>query len=235
MSGWHVDADLLRRWVDGAAGPTVAVSVEQHVLRCADCRAEVAGHVPTVSAAVALRLEWLAGVIVVLSFAVIAAILGPVGGIALFLVAAPLLPVAGVAVAYGPSADPLYELVLAAPYAMVRLVLLRTATVLATSAPLTVVAGLLLPASPTVAVAWLLPAAGFVAVVLTASIWVDPMLAAGAVAVGWVAAVITATRYDDPVAVFAPAALVGYLGLTVVAALILVPRLFGAVPSWRLR
>jgi hypothetical protein len=61
------------------------------------------------------------------------------------------------------------------------------------------------------------------------------MLAAGAVAVGWVAAVITATRYDDPVAVFAPAALVGYLGLTVLAAVILVRRLLGAVPSWRLR
>ena len=79
-----------------------------------------------------------------------------------------------VAVAYGPSSDPSYETVVAAPFAMVRLVLLRTLSVLVTSVPLVVVTGLVLPTSPIVAVAWLLPAAGFIAVVLTASNWVDP-------------------------------------------------------------
>jgi hypothetical protein len=187
------------------------------------------------SSAMALRLEWLAGVIVVLSFAVVATLLGPVGGVALFLGLAPLVPVAGVAAAYGPAVDALYELESAAPYSMVRLVLLRTATVLTTCTPITVGAGLLLPASPMVAVEWLLPAAGFVAVVLAASIWVEPLVAAGAVAVGWLAAVTFALHVAEPLTVLAPAALIGYLGLAVVAALIIVRHLRGPLTSGRLQ
>ena len=78
--------------------------------------------------------------------------------------------------AYGPAADPSYEAVLTSPYPMVRLALLRTVSVLTTSVPLVIGAGLLLPTSTLVAVAWLLPAAGFIAVVLTASNWVEPSL-----------------------------------------------------------
>ena len=40
----------LRGWVDGDAGPLVSVSVEQHVLRCAHCRGQVAGLVPASTA-----------------------------------------------------------------------------------------------------------------------------------------------------------------------------------------
>ena len=58
---------------------------------------------------------------------------------------APLIPVAGVAVAYGPASDPSYEAVLASPYAMVRLVSAADLSVLVTSVPLVVGAGLLLP------------------------------------------------------------------------------------------
>jgi hypothetical protein len=44
--------------------------------------------------------------------------------------AAPLVPLVGVAVAYGPEADPAHELTATAPYSGLRLVLLRTAAVL---------------------------------------------------------------------------------------------------------
>jgi len=115
------------------------------------------------------RVAWLLGVIGVLFFTVVATWFGPFGGIGLFVLGAPLVPVAGVDAAYGPSVDPSYEAVLVTPYTTVRLIhliLLRTAFVLVTSVPLVVVAGLLLPASPIVAMAWLLPAAGFVVVVI---------------------------------------------------------------------
>ena len=270
---WHVDADSLRRWVDGLAGPLASVSVEQHLQRCAQCRAEVAGLVPAaplrmvwesvlaevevrragvverflvrlglppsdalvIASAVTLRAAWLAGVIGVLFFAVLAAIFGNGGGVNLFLVVAPLIPVAGVAAAYGPASDPSYEAVLASPYNMFRLVLLRTASVLVTSVPFAVVAGLLLPTPTIVAVAWLLPAVGFIAVVLTASNWVDPDVAAAVVGIGWISAVGLAVRSGDPLLVFAPAALLTYLGIVAVAGLILLHSLLRAAPSWRLR
>ena len=97
-----------------------------------------------------------------------------------------------------------------------------------------VITGLVLPTSPIVAVAWLLPAAGFIAVVLTASNWVDPTHAAAAVGVAWVALVSWAVRTDDPLAVFAPVAMGAYVVLLVVAILALLYRLFGSTPSWRL-
>jgi hypothetical protein len=269
---WHVDAESLRHWVDGDAGSLVSVSVEQHVLKCAHCRDQVAALVPesirppwddvlaaievprpglahrlfvrlgmnesdskVASSAPTLRAAWLLGTMGVLLFVFVTAALAHDGGLGLFLMVAPLIPVAGVAAAYGPSSDPSYETVVAAPFAMVRLILLRTLSVLVTSVPLVVITGLLLPMSPLVAVAWLLPAAGFIAVVLTASNWVDPSYAATAVGVGWVAFVFWAVRIDDhPLAVFEPLAIGAYVVLLVVAILALLYRLFGSTPSWRL-
>lgn len=270
---WHIDADSLRRWVDGVAGPLVSASVEQHVLRCAQCRADVArlvdqaplaavwdnvlsavevrrvgfiqrllvrvGLSPSdsllIGAAGTYRVAWLAGVVAVLCFAVLAALFAHDGGVGLFLIAAPLAPVAGVAAAYGPSADPAFETVQAAPYALVRLIALRSMSVLIACVPLTVMAGLLLPTASSVAVAWLLPAVGFIVSVLTASAWVDPVLAALVVAVGWISCVLLAVRGGDPLVLFAPSAVLAYLVLLVVAGLILLHRLIGSAPSWRLR
>jgi hypothetical protein len=268
---WHVDVDSLRSWVDGDAGSLVSVSIEQHVLRCAHCRGEVATMVPeatrppwddvlaaievprpglterllvrlglshsdsmVVSSAPTLRVAWLAGTIGVLFFVWIAAVFAHQGGLGLFLMVAPLIPVTGVAAAYGPSSDPSYETVLAAPYAMVRLILLRTVSVLVTSVPLVVIAGLFLPTSPLVAVAWLLPAAGFIAVVLTASNWADPTHAAAVVGGTWITVVLWAVHTGDPLAVFAPLAMGGYAVLLGAAVLTLLHRLLSTTPSWRL-
>jgi hypothetical protein len=187
-----------------------------------------------VSSAPTLRVAWLLGTIGVLFFVVIAAVLAHDGGVGLFLIVAPLIPVTSVAAAYGPSSDPSYETVLTSPYAMVRLILLRTVSVLVTSVPLVVVAGLFLPTSPLVAVAWLLPAAGFIAVVLTASNWVEPTYAAAVVAGGWITVVVWAVRTGDPLAVFAPAAMGAYVVLLALAVLTLLHRLFSSTPSWRL-
>ena len=182
-----------------------------------------------------VRVPWILGTIGVLCFVLLATIYADINAPGLFLLVAPLIPVAGVAVAYGPASDPSFEAVLTSPYPMVRLALLRTVSVLTTSVPLVIGAGLLLPTSALVAVAWLLPAAGFVAVVLTASNWVEPSYAAVTVGAGWFAAVVWATRVGDPTAVLAPAALAIYLAMLAVAVLTMLHRLLGPTPSWRLR
>jgi len=269
---WHVDPEALQGWVDGAAGPLVSVSVEQHVQRCAHCQAAVTELLPAtlrsswddvltavevprpglvhrvllklglshsdsliVASGPTLRVPWILGTIGVLCFVLLATIYADMNAPGLFLLVAPLIPLAGVAAAYGPAADPSYEAVLTSPYPMVRLALLRTVSVLTTSVPLVIGAGLLLPTSTLVAVAWLLPAAGFIAVVLTASNWVEPSYAAVAVGAGWFGAVLLAVRDGDPTAVLAPAALAIYLAMLGVAALTMLLRLLGTTPSWRLR
>ena len=124
---------------------------------------------------------------------------------------------------------------MAAPYSLLRLVLLRTATVVVTSVPLAVLTGLVLPTSTWTAVAWLLPAAGFTAAVLTADRWVEAEHAAVVIALAWVAAVALAARGGDPLQVIAPAAMFGYAALLVAAGLVLLRRLLSAGVSWRLR
>lgn len=188
-----------------------------------------------VASAPAMHAPWVIGLTVVIAFVTVSAIFADVGGLLLFLLVAPLVPVVGVAAAYGPSSDPTYEVVLVAPYATARMVLLRAAAVLLTSVPLVVLAGLPLPGAAWVSVAWLLPAAGFIAVVLTAGIWVDPMYAATVVAVAWVGAVVTSERNGDPLAVFAPLAMTVYAGVLVIAVLVLLQHLLSTTPSWRLR
>lgn len=187
------------------------------------------------SAATALRAAWLVGTIVVLGFAVAAPLLTGSDGEQLFLAVAPLIPVAGVALSYGPGVDPSYEAVLVSPYAMLRLVLLRTALVLSTSVPLVVVTGLLVPMPTFVAVAWLLPAAGFVAVVLTASSWFEPEQVGTALALGWLAAVAWAARGGDPLVLVTGPAVAVYLTVLVTAAVAFAVRVSGRTPSWRLR
>jgi hypothetical protein len=205
--------------------------IERLLLRCGMSPSDAL----VIASAATFRVAWTAALIGVLGFTLVASVLEGDGGVALFLMAAPLIPVAGVAAVYGPSADPSFEALLAAPYAVIRLALLRTAAVLVTSVPLTVAAGLLLPISAEAALLWLLPAAGFTVAVLTASNWVDPEPAAVVVCLCWIVAVALAGRAGDPMEVLQPWALLGYLVLLVASALVLLHRLRTTEPSWRLR
>ncbi len=118
-----------------------------------------------VAAAPAIRRSWIAGTLVTLAFAIVAAGSQDRGAL-LFLMVAPLVPVAGVAMSYGPDVDPCHEITVAASYSGVRLALLRTAAVLAISLPVAAIGGLLLPGPDWTAVAWLLPAIAAVTVTL---------------------------------------------------------------------
>jgi hypothetical protein len=104
----------------------------------------------------------------------------------LFLVIAPLGPLAGVAVAFAGGLDPTREIGLAAPYSGLRLLLIRTAAVLAVTVPIVTTVGLALPGSNWLAVAWLLPTTGLTCAALALTARMTPVVAVGVVATAWV-------------------------------------------------
>jgi hypothetical protein len=154
----------------------------------------------------ALRPSWLISVAAVLVFGLIAAGARGEVGVMLFLLAAPLLPVAGVAVAYGPHVDPGHEIGVAAPVDALRLVLLRAAAVLVMSVVLAALAALGLPGLDWTAAAWLLPALGLTLVALGLATTIGPVPAATLVGTVWAAAVLAAWRSSgDPLVAFGSA------------------------------
>jgi len=146
------------------------------------------------AAAASLRSAWLVGAFVSLSFATLAAYLSGGTALAPFLLVAPLAPVLGVAVAYGPRQDPLEALVATATYGRTRLILLRTFAVLVSVLPVTALLGLALPGPLWLAAAWLGPALALVPVLLALAGFVGPRAAATVVLIGWSSVVVTSTR-----------------------------------------
>lgn len=109
-----------------------------------------------------------------------------------FLVLAPLAPVAGVAVAFGPIADPAYEVAVASPFHGFRLLLIRTVAVLATSMMVALGMAVLLPAAGLLAAAWILPGLALASVTLAASTFTTPSVAGVVSSVLWLAGVAAA-------------------------------------------
>jgi hypothetical protein len=170
-----------------------------------------------------LRRAWfvaMAVVIVVGLGAVDAA--DPRNGLFTWLVLAPLLPVLGVAMAYGPDSDPAHEITLATPLRGLRLVLIRSAAVIALSVVVLGLVSLLTPELSLMAAGWLVPALACTSVTLAAMTFVAPRHAAAITAVGWLLVVLVARRAaEDPLAAFtavgqAAAAAVCIVGLIVV-------------------
>jgi hypothetical protein len=246
MTGWHVDDEALRRYVERTDSMAEGASVEQHLLTCGQCRARVntaagavdlavvdfavvwdrtrdAVEVPRASVferllraaglspqearivwvASAFRGVWLIGVASVLAFAALAAAIGNAGGLWFFLAVAPVAPCLLVAVSYDRRWDPTLEPEMVTPYPALRLVLLRTIAVLALALPTVLLLGLVVPGEA--AFVWLLPAVGFVAVVLAASTWVSPLNAATIVSASWLIAVwLLVTKAHSPTVVLQP-------------------------------
>ncbi|MFE9018871.1 zf-HC2 domain-containing protein [Streptomyces sp. NPDC007808] len=148
------------------------------------------------------RMLWAAGPAVrgAWSLAVLCVALGAValargagfeGARPLLLAVAPVVPVLGVASSYGAHADPLHEITAATPSAGLRLVLIRTAAVLAVSLPLLTSAGLLLPSSGApAAVAWLLPGLALTLATLALAAWIGIRAATALTGGGWLCAVL---------------------------------------------
>lgn len=138
-----------------------------------------------------LRTSWLTAVTLALAFAVAAAYAGTgERAVLVFLIMAPLLPLAGVAAAFAPGVDPAAEVALAAPMRTFRLLLVRASAVLVPTLVLTSLAALTLPGPGWAATAWLLPSLAVAVSALALSTYVSPVPAAAAIAVLWVAGVL---------------------------------------------
>jgi hypothetical protein len=266
MTGWHLDDDALRRYVERTDSLAEGASAEQHLLSCEPCRARVSAaasvielsvidlaavwdrtrdaiEVPRpsvferllraaglpahdarlVAVASAFRGVWLTGAAAILAFAALAAAIGHARGMWLFLAVAPIVPCLVVASSYDPWMDPALEPELVTPYPALRLVLLRTIAVLALALPAVLLFGLVIPGDAPFA--WLLPAVGFVAVVLAASTWVSPLRAAIAVSSAWLALIsLLATRPGSPDAIIQGRAQAGFLLLAAASFVIFLLR-----------
>jgi hypothetical protein len=171
-----------------------------------------------------LRLSWLTGTAVALALALLVAHSGE-RGVALFLALAPVLPVAGVAVAFGGRTDPLHEVALAAPYSSYRLLLVRSAAVLVATLGLAVVAAALLPSTPWVAAAWLLPALALTTASLALTTRIDPVVSSAALAGTWLLLALSGLApHRDPLLVTRTVPQLLCLTLLVVAGVALVAQ-----------
>ncbi|MCA2216272.1 zf-HC2 domain-containing protein [Jidongwangia harbinensis] len=138
----------------------------------------------------AARRAWVAGCVLVAGFAIAAREMD--GPMALwFLTVAPLAPLTGVALAYGPGVFSMHEVVAAAPYPRLRLVLLRCLPVLPMTVLLLVVGGLVLPGTAGAAL-WLLPGLALAALGLVAERLVGVQTAIGGLAALWMGGVASA-------------------------------------------
>lgn len=169
-----------------------------------------------------LQASWLAAVALALTFAVVAAQQGH-RGLLLFLSLAPLLPLAGVAAAYGPAVDPTHELTVAAPTSTFWLLLVRSVSVITATSALVGVAALALPGLHLTAAAWLLPALGLSLTALALSSVLNPVVAACGCGVTWLGVVtiseqLAALRF----AAFGPQAQVAFFVVAVAAGTALV-------------
>lgn len=128
------------------------------------------------------------------------------GQLSVLLLLAPLVPVLGVTMAYGPSSDPAHETSVATPLSGFRLVMIRSATVVVCSVGLLALASLLSGALSPLTFGWLLPALGLTSASLALMTFTAPRRAGTIAAVAWVVGVLVARGVaSDPQVAFAVA------------------------------
>lgn len=194
----------------------VALGVPEHVARL-------------LTATPALRLSWFGSEAIALAFAAISAGASTGrtrdSGLLLFMTLAVLLPVAGVAAAYGPGVDPTYDVGMAAPMRSFRLLLIRAAAVLGSSTLLAAAAALALPGFDWTVVAWLLPSLGLTLGSLALATYIRPLSAAGMVASAWIgASAVVAAHRADRLLMFRGGGQVAFLLLIAISALVIAHR-----------
>jgi hypothetical protein len=171
-----------------------------------------------------LTLSWLGAVSLCLAFAVTAANLSR-HGLFVFLAVAPLLPLAGVAVAYGPGVDPTYEISVASPMRGFRLLMIRATAVLAVTIGLAAVGASALPELGWLAAAWLLPSLTLTTLALALATYVQSLIAYCTVAAVWISTVaLVAGESGNRFAAFGRPAQVGFVLASLAAAAVVVRR-----------
>jgi len=150
----------------------VGLGVREHVARL-------------IAATPALTLSWVLAIVMALGWSVAVARTGPVSPL-FFLIVAPLIPLSGVALAYGPGVDPTFEMTVAAPMSSFRLFVLRAGTVLVATIALIGIASTVLPSMGMRAIAWMLPALGVTFAAAALSTWWHSALASASVGTAWI-------------------------------------------------
>lgn len=217
----HADAALLARaWTDVVdALDRPRVSWFERALIGLGLSAPAARLATGASAA---RRAWVVGCVLVAAFAILARDTQHQAIGVWFLTMAPLAPLTGVALAYGPGAFPMHDVVAAAPYPRLRLILLRCLPVLPMTALLLVVGGLVLPHTAQAAL-WLLPGLALAALSLTAEPFLGAVRSIAGLAAVWVGYVVAA-RFStgSALSAFAP-------GVQLVSLVIVLAAAVGAV------
>lgn len=135
------------------------------------------------------RAPWLAGIAVAILIAVGADVVSTTDATMFaLLVAAPLLPLAGVSACVTLASDPLGELVAATPTTRFRLLVLRSLAALVPAVVLSATVSVAIPERGWELVLWLLPALGLSATALALGTWVSIRPVAWAIGGVWVAA-----------------------------------------------
>ena len=173
-----------------------------------------------VAATPALQLSWLAASVAMIGLAV--AVSRTTGSPAPFLVLAPLVPLAGVAAAFWPDADPGGEAGAATPLATGGLLLRRAQAVVASSIVVLGAGAVALPDLDPRAAAWLLPAILLTVTALAGSTWVAPYRAVAATASAWAITLAVASVRGRAAGALAESALFAATGQMVFAALTVV-------------
>lgn len=152
-------------------------------------RLGVAGHTARLLACTpGVRTSWLAAVAFTLAITAGVARLAQTMTVPILLLAvAPLLPLIGVAISFGPRVDPSYELAVVAPMHTFRLLLLRCAAVLSATTLLTAAASLALPGYGPVVLGWLTPSLALTLLSLAMTPRLGPVRSAILVGLGWAA------------------------------------------------
>jgi hypothetical protein len=174
-----------------------------------------------------LRLSWLLAVAFVLAVTAAAARIAESMAVPIVLLGvAPLLPLIGVAISFGPAVDPSYELAVVAPMHTFRLLLLRCVAVLSTTTLPTIAVSFALPGYGPVVLGWLLPSLAMTLAMLALAPRFGPATAALLVGFGWGALLLSTLRFATGESiVFTPP---GQAALAVAA-------IAGALAVWKVR
>ncbi|MEP6759510.1 MAG: sensor histidine kinase [Actinomycetota bacterium] len=176
-----------------------------------------------IAATPSLRSSWLLAAIAIALFATWSSSVDPhlVTAIA---VLAPILPVLGVATAYGPWADPMFEMTQTTPASGFRVLLLRSIAVLLSAVVLVGIATAVVPETEIVAIAWVLPSLALCSASLMLATFMPLHRAAFLVAFIWllVAAVVATTQ--PATALFRGPAQLVFCGVTIASSMTLARR-----------
>jgi hypothetical protein len=150
-----------------------------------------------IAATPSVRPAWIVSVALVLFFAAVASGVGAGNGVIdLFLAVAPVVPVAGVAVAYGRVGDPAYEITLSAPTDAFRLLLLRSTAATLAGIVIAMAVDLIVGEDTSLGL-WLMPALALTSITLMLGTRIRLWIAAVAAATSWLVVLLAIAGRND--------------------------------------